>query len=206
MIISYRYQFIFVRTRKTASSTIEEVLRENLGPEDMLVSQKQLVYGQSFEPVERQAAGLAGHMLLQQIKPLVSPQFWESCFKFSCERHPYEKAVSLAHYNYGRKGPRDTPFQKYLDKIVRVGNYRGFGHYSINGQVAVNDFIRFESLYDDLQRICTALGIAVPAELPRRKTTHRTDRRPAVEILSEEQKDIVYETCREEFDLFGYPR
>lgn len=210
MIISYRHNFIFVRTRKTASSTIEEVLKENLGPEDVFVSNKQLVTGQTLTAVETQPEGLAGHMKLSEIRSLVSPQFWDDCFKFSCERHPYEKAVSLAHYNYARGAKRDRrremAFPEYLDKIVRAGNYRGYDHYSIDGTVAVDDFVQFESLKDDLQRIGTALGITIPAELPRRKTAHRTDRRPAAEILSEEQKVIIYETCREEFGLFGYDR
>lgn len=208
MIISYSHNFIFVRTRKTASSTIEDVLRSNLKSEDIFVSQKRLVNGQNGNLSDIQHDGVAGHMTLREIPPLVAPQFWESCFKFSCERHPYEKAVSLAHYNYirGKNSgrPRDMEFATYLDKVVRRGSYRGFDHYSIDGKVAVDDFIRFETLFEDLQRVGTHLGLTIPAELPQKKTAHRKDRRPAREVLSDEQKQIVYAHCREEFELFGY--
>jgi len=210
MIISYAHNFIFVRTRKTASSTIEDVLRSNLTPDDISVSQKKLVSGQTKTEVSMQHENVAGHMTLKQIMPLVSPEFWTRSFKFSCERHPYEKAVSLAYYNWvsGKKrgAPRDMGFENYLDQIVRRGNYRGFDHYSIDGQVAVGDFIRFETLLEDLQRIGSHLGLTIPVELPRKKTVQRKDRRPAHEILSDEQKQIVYAKCREEFELFGYTR
>jgi hypothetical protein len=32
----------------------------------------------------------------------------------------------------------------------------------------------------------------------------RADKRPAREILSDEQKDIIRMVCREEFELLGY--
>jgi hypothetical protein len=210
MIISYAYNFIFVRTRKTASSTIEDVLQSNLVPQDIRVSRKKLVDGQTKAELGVQHEEVAGHMTLKEIVPLVSPQFWADSFKFSCERHPYEKAVSLAHYNWlrgeNRGASRDMGFEDYLDRIVRRGNYRGFDHYSIDGEVAVDDFIRFETLLEDLQRIGRHLGLAIPDELPRKKTAQRKDRRPAHEILSDEQKQVVYANCREEFELFGYAR
>jgi hypothetical protein len=44
----------------------------------------------------------------------------------------------------------------------------------------------------------------VPAELPRLKSKSRVDSRPAKEILTEEQKQIVFERCRQEFEILGY--
>ena len=46
----------------------------------------------------------------------------------------------------------------------------------------------------------------MPAELPVMKAKTRVDRRPAREILTREQKDRVYENCREEFEILGYER
>ena len=209
MIISYRHGFIFVRTRKTASSTIERTLRKVLGPDDMFVSHKNLVKGSEEEIVDGlPTANIFGHMTLQEIRPLVSADFWQTAYKFTSERHPYEKAVSLAYYNYGRRDEkgRDTPeeFSEYLDKTVRRGSYRGFDHYTIGGKVAVDDFIRFERLDADMRRIGDRLGFAVPPELPQKKSAYRSDRRPAREILSQDQKSCVQEHCREEFELLGY--
>ena len=48
------------------------------------------------------------------------------------------------------------------------------------------------------------IGIAVPAELPRKKGSIRLDPRPAREILSDEQKETIYHRCKQEFELLGY--
>jgi hypothetical protein len=208
MIISYSRKFIFIRTRKTASATIENILRSNLAAQDICVSHKKLVDSQTRTEIGMQGESVAGHMTLGEIVPLVSLEFWNESFKFSCERHPYEKAVSLAHFNWlrgeNRGKSRDVEFNEYLDRTVRQGSYRGFDHYSIGGKVAVDDFIRFETLIEDLRRIGEYLGISVPAELPQKKVGKRKDQRPAQEVLSNEQRQIVYNHCREEFELFGY--
>jgi hypothetical protein len=179
-----------------------------LAAQDIIVSHKKLVENQTRTEIGTQRESIAGHMTLRDIVPLVSAEFWNESFKFSCERHPYDKAVSLAHFNWlrgeSRGKSRDMEFDEYLDRTVRQGSYRGFDHYSIDGKVAVDDFIRFETLAEDLQRIGEHLGITIPAELPQKKTAMRKDRRPGQEILSDEQKQIVYDHCREEFELFGY--
>jgi hypothetical protein len=57
-----------------------------------------------------------------------------------------------------------------------------------------------------LRRVTQRLGIPMPQELPRKRATERDDNRPAREILSAEQRDIVFEHCRPEFELLGYER
>jgi hypothetical protein len=151
-------------------------------------------------------------MKADDIRAAVSPGFWAGAFKFTSERHPYEKAVSLAFYRYGKreriaakKGKRlSEDFAVVLDETVRTRLYKSFNFYAIDGQVVVDDFVRHETLESDLQRIGTRLGIAIPQQLPRKKAIYKLDDRPAAEILTAEQKRIIRETCREEFDLLGY--
>jgi len=185
MIISYRYKFIFIRTRKTASSTIEELLKEGLGPDDLIVAQNALRNNRTNLVVtmpDQQPGRIAGHMKAEAIANLVPKSFWNECFKFTSERHPYEKAVSLAYFNFGKRESKgkqqDMPFSEYLDRIVRKGKYRSFDQYSIDGKVVANDFVRHETLHADLLRIGSQLGIAVPDELPQRKTAFRQEARP----------------------------
>ncbi|HEX3879681.1 MAG TPA: hypothetical protein VHW24_22010, partial [Bryobacteraceae bacterium] len=128
------------------------------------------------------------------------------------ERHPYEKAVSLAFYRYGKreriaakKGKMlSEDFAVVLDETVRTRLYRSFNFYAIDGLVVVDDFIRHEALEADLQRVGKRLGIEIPQQLPRKKASYKLDERPAEEILSDEQKQVIFDTCREEFELLGY--
>lgn len=152
------------------------------------------------------------HMKAGDIRARVSPQFWDGAFKFTSERHPYEKAVSLAFYRYGKReriatktGKRlSDDFATVLDETVRTRLYRSFTFYTIDGRVIVDDFIRHETLEPDLKRIGKRLGIEIPKDLPRKKSSYKLDERPAAQVLSDEQKDIIRDNCREEFELLGY--
>jgi hypothetical protein len=218
MIISYHRNFIYIRTRKTASSTIEGILKQHLGPDDLFVGKGQIRKprsgGRRTNKTKVEAANgetpddVSGHMNAAQIKSLVSDDFWNSCFKFTSERHPYEKAVSLANFNFGRLRSHGKAeghdLSSFLDRVLESGRYRSFDLYSINGGVVVDDFIRYESLQADIRRICDRLGIALPDELPRKSTAAYAIKQPAKDILSDSQKLRIFNRCREEFELLGY--
>jgi hypothetical protein len=204
MIISFRRKFIFIRTHKTASSTIETVLRQSLESDDICVRKGRLSHPGGELASLPENGNVAGHMKAEHIAKLVPESFWAACFKFTAERHPYEKAVSLAHYSFVTERSGEGDFAEFLDFVVQRGGYRSFDHYAIEGRVVVDDFIRHESLVADMDRICQRIGFPLPEVLPRKKMKFRTDRRPAREILSSRQKRQVFERCREEFELFGY--
>lgn len=205
MIISFRHNFIYFRPKKTASSTIVEVLRPCLGDGDISrgkdIPEHPEVHGRT-------------HLTAAEIKQVVPTEFWDRAFKFASERHPYEKAVSLAYFQLGKQQQRrqKTPdravsrFGRVLERVVREGEYRGFQYYSIDGHVVADAFIRLEYLETDLRRVADRVGITAPPELPRRKAVYRLDARPAREILSEEQRHLIFTWCREEFELFDYER
>jgi hypothetical protein len=206
VIISFRRNFIFIRTRKTASSTIETVLRQSLDPSDICVLKGTLSYPNGEVARLPHKGTVAGHMKAKHIAKLVAEPFWTTCYKFTAERHPYEKAVSLAYYAFVTERNEQGDFAEFLDFTVNRGFYRTFDHYTIQGKVVVNGFIRHESLVADLRRIGRRVGFSVPEALPHKRSRFRRDQRPAHEILSENQKREVFERCREEFELFGYKR
>lgn len=227
MIVSYSRNFIFLRTKKTASTTVETVLATGCGPKDIIVSrsagkEERLARSMNGGESDGEQEGESGkdrrhrkrrgefymHMPASEASAMIDPEFWKSALKLTVERHPYEKAVSQAFYRLNKKKRnRDAQdFDAFLDQVVRSGSYAGFPIWSIDGKVAVDEFIRQENLKADLDRVGAKLGIEIPEILPMMKSRTRTDRRPASEILSEEQKQIVYETCKDEFEILGYAR
>ena len=212
MIISVKYNFIYIRTRKTASTSIHRALEQILGDDDVCIRGRSL----DLSSVLRRGAvppdeGFQTHVPIGEIKPYLKRRIWKRSFKFTSERHPYEKAVSLAYFfaskservtNRGHKAPSED-FDEVLDQVVKVGRYASFPLYCIDGAPVVSDFIRYETLEADLNRIAGKLGFELPP-LPEFKTALRTDRRPAREILTKVQRETVYETCRPEFELLGY--
>lgn len=225
MIVSYSRNFIFVKTKKTASSTVEAVLAAALIEGDIVTQEDGYRHPGSDEtwddealhrqrrlaklaredqerPRRKRADGFYSHMSAAEARDRLDLAFWERAFKLTVERHPYEKAVSQAFYRAFRDGRPDV--SRYLDRVLRKGSYAGHPFWMIDGKVAVDMFLRQETLKPDLERVSVQLGIAVPETLPRLKVRSRVDRRPAREILSAEQKRQVQETCRVEFEILGY--
>ena len=236
MIASYLHNFIFIKTRKTAGTAAEIALSEVCGPNDIvtplgpvdelsrgkgkalcrnftsnpaienaliraLVSGNQSEFLKARRKCERE---FYAHMPASEIKERLPAAFWDRACKITAERHPYEKAVSRA-YNYYR-AHKHPPFPQYFEEFIRGGTYATYPLYTIDGVPVVDEFLRQETLYEDLRRVGAKLGFEVPKELARPKTDVRKDKRPAREILSDEQKGIVYEFCRPEFELLGYER
>lgn len=241
MIVSYKNNFIFIKTKKTAGSSLESVLACYCGDDDIVtplgdqeeierhrdfpegyprnfVADKGIEerYREAVRSGDRKAvrktmrdefrvsgdAGLPRHAGARRVKEIVDEEFWNSAYKFSIERHPYEKAVSLAWWEC-RHGDFDT----VLASVLRGDRYRNYDLYTLGGTLAVDFVIRFEKMAEDIPKVEQALGgIAVLSRLPRSNAGKRPDKRPAREVLTDAQKAIVQDTCREEFEMFGYDK
>ncbi|HTT98950.1 MAG TPA: hypothetical protein VMF58_12935 [Rhizomicrobium sp.] len=216
MIISLQHNYIYIRTRKTGSSTIESILRDNLGPDDIVVKESLETLTPILKPgaVLPEDEGLITHVPIYKVKPLIREDIWDRMFIFTSERHPYEKALSFTHYRLelmgdfkrDRKLAKYGGFEGYLDRTVRRGKYSSFVYYSIDGKSAAHDYIRLETMRDDMHRIGKRIGVPMPDEMPHKRETERIEFRPAREVLNAEQKDIIYYFCKPEFELLGYER
>ena len=133
------------------------------------------------------------------------PDLWTFAFKFSVDRHPYEKVLSRAWWNIGRRnGNAEAELQFEIEKAIESGSYLNYPIYMIDGRLAVDELWPYEQMWDRLRELATRLGLPPPVEQPRAKAQYRRDRTPAAEALSAEQRDQIYRDARVEFDLLGY--
>ena len=135
---------------------------------------------------------------------------------FTVERHPYDKALSLAAMrvsfeSYKHGGNMDAPAEEVhiqLEKLLDSGeirNIRNFDRYSINGK-PVAQVLRQERLDEELITLASRLGISGHLSVPRAKCTN-TDRSVINrDILTRRQKQVIQVLCREEFEVFGYDK
>lgn len=87
MIISHKHQFIFVKTRKTAGSTLEKLLFPFLGETDICT-------GSPRDNTPRINTSITnGHMSWRKIQ-VSFPKEWDTYYKFTIERNPWDKVVS----------------------------------------------------------------------------------------------------------------
>lgn len=122
MIISHRHRFIFIKTQKTAGTSIELALACICGPEDVITplvdpddrslrdtigpacrrDQHHYVPWRALEPLDvaraiwrRQRPQFSNHAGAAEIRRHVPSPVWNSYYKFCVERNPWDKAVSL---------------------------------------------------------------------------------------------------------------
>ncbi|CAN5546289.1 hypothetical protein BH10PSE6_BH10PSE6_04670 [soil metagenome] len=227
MIASRKHGFVFIKTMKTAGTTIELVLGPHCGPDDVVTPinmrfdverAKQGVFPRNFgQPdvearyiaaihaakkkaikatlEENRLTGLPSHAIPMKIRAAVGDDFWESAFKFTSERHPYDKALSLA----GMRHDVDINRTVFEDR-----RYVGHRWYLEEGRLLVDRVILFDRLTEDVAEVMARFGLLAPV-LPRARYNVR-DRRPAREQLTAAQRDFIYEQCAPEFELFGWER
>jgi len=115
MIISHQHQFIFVKTRKTAGSTLEYLLHTRLGEQDICT-------GSETDGTPRtNTENTQGHTPWQEIAEQY-PREWQNYYKFTIERNPWEKTASAYQWHRVKNSKRygDMSFEDYMSKAVKV--------------------------------------------------------------------------------------
>lgn len=138
-IVSHRYRYIFLATRKTASTSTEVSLARSLGREDLIDITRELnpIDHPSFRsggPVTRlrwaetllkrvvarsgryPALRLGKHASASQVAAVVGNEVWDSYTTICVERNPWDRIVSWWRWRT-RHRPDDVPFDRFLRAI-----------------------------------------------------------------------------------------
>ena len=226
MIISHRHKFIFLKTVKTGGTSVEIALSRYCGAEDVVTP-----ISPEDEPIRREMGIVPrnylapraaydfadyyrllmqseekklywNHITAGEIRERIGDEIWNSYFKFTVERNPWDKTVSDYYWRASRGGPQS--FRAYFRKYRGRFKHFNFPRYSIEGHPAVDAIIRYEHLIDDLTSALQRVGIAFDGSLPRAKGTSRKDRRHYSELLTPVQQQTIAEHFRPEIELLGY--
>jgi hypothetical protein len=197
MIVSHRHRFIFVKTLKTAGTSIEVFLCQHCGPDDVVTPILPHV-----EPHRsRNHEGFYNHMPATEIRARVGPTVWASYFKFCVERNPWDKTLSFYHMQNAREGGGLS-----LDEFLRRREFPvNWPIYADDTGVIVDRVIRYEQLTAGLDEVFTQLGIPFIGSLGvNAKSEYRTDRRPYRDVYSTTQADLVAQAFAREIEIHGY--
>lgn len=226
MIISHKYKFIFVKTIKTAGTSIEVFLSPLCGENDTLTPvnphvephvarnfkgywnpiPQMLVYrGWSRLAVLKRflkRKKFFNHMPAKAIRATIPAEIWNNYFKFCVERNPWDKVMSGFHME------KDFPDGlKTMDAYLKKGRFpANYPIYTDNdGKLLVDDVVRYESLNDDLGRVFGKLGIPYNGTLGvKAKSEHRKTRAPYQQVFTESQRDLVARVFATEIQMHGY--
>ena len=232
MIVSHEHKFIFLKTSKTAGTSIEIALSEFCGPDDVITpivaEDEAMRTEKGFRGPQNYAAGFGAyfgkrmprdvarlvikgkpkerfyhHMPAREAAPLIDPDVWNSYYKICVVRNPFDRVISQYYWKH-REGPR-PPFDEFLasDQIDRL-NRMSWGIYTIDDRVVCDHVCRFENLKDELAGVYKHLGLPGEVDLPRAKGGHRVDKRPYREVLEPHHVERITSVFSKELDHFGY--
>jgi len=228
MIISHKHKFIFIKTNKTAGTSVEIALSEFCGPDDVITP-----ISPEDERLRAECGGRAaqhyqlpffeygirdwGRLLFKRtrakkfynhigaalIRERVAADVWNGYFKFCIERNPWERVISQYYWHF-RDEPRPSLMEFIESGVPAKLRRHGRNLYTIDGRVVVDRVCRFENLAQDLDSVRLELGLPRPFALPHAKSGTRKDKRGYREIMSEAEGEKVAELFREEVEELGY--
>ncbi len=226
MIVSHKYRFIFVKTLKTAGTSVEVFLSDVCGEEDIVTpvypverSHVARNYNGLWNPVydliesggrgfRKTVADLMArkkfynHIPAKLLRHRVPSTVWNSYFKFCIERNPWDKTLSHFHMIRERAGGTLT-FDEYLGSGKFCFNYPIY--LDNQGDLLVDRVVRYESLNEDLSEVFSNLGVPYDGTLGvKAKSGHRRDKRPYQEVFSREAQNIISDAFDKEIQLHGY--
>jgi hypothetical protein len=211
MIASFSRNFIFIKPRKAAGTSLEIVLSAACAGRDVCtpISPADEPLRAEFGGKPRNYKGWFGRPRFYNHMPAAEvarrlPELWRGAFKFTVERHPYEKVVSLAWFTLGARGGSPSEIAREIEATIRRKDYLNFPLYTIGGRVAVDAVWNFVDLERQVRSAAARLGLDPDVELPRAKSGIRKDRRPAAEILTGEQRRRIHDDARFEFELMNF--
>ena len=193
MIISHTHKFIFVKTFKTAGSSIEKYLYDYLDQDDVIT-------GEEKENVPTQNTKAVRHRTASWIKKWY-PNEWDTYYKFSVDRNPWDMAVSWFHWMKYADRIQDTDF----DSWIRQANYnslKNWNRYTINDDIVVDKVLQYELLHEQIQDI----PVPYNNELLKifLKSGHKPKEKSYRDFYTDETSKIIEDNFQEVIKLFGY--
>ena len=226
MIISHKYKFIFVKTKKTAGTSIEVFLSQCCGENDILTPinphiephlarNYKGIWNPLPELIERREYKIRStvrkirkkkkfynHIPAWLIRNRIPKRIWNDYHKFCVERNPWDKTLSHYYMINDRAGGGLT-----LDQYFKAGDFcLNFPLYTdLKGGLIVDKVIKYESLIAELNQVFGMLGISFNGTLgARAKSDHRKDRIPYQQVITGEQRAIIEKVFAKEIAIHGY--
>jgi len=226
MIISHRYKFIYIKTEKTASTSLAYFFRRIAEASGTVhfasPSNKRRIikehgslehasFGQAKGMFRRNLPtwhGLHGHASASQIRSYIGHELFDQYTIITSERNPWDRQVSLfSHRIQNNIKFEITDFDRCMKStaynLTHYNRIRNWDLYTLDGEVCADFVIRFESLQDDLEQVLEQLGIDPRKHL----LEHRRKRSQAFnyrDLYSDESRDLIHKWHADEIKYFNY--
>ncbi len=219
MLISHRYKYIYLKTVKTAGTSVEIYFERFCV--DPAASYKE----RHFREPAISKLGVVGyrgpningqtwynHMPAKRVSELLGQELWSKYFKFCVVRNPFDKVVSWFWFQLedpDRKELGRAPFPIVRKAFVSWARNAHFPRdrrvFMIDGEPVADCFIRYETLAQGMRKVCRKLKLPwEPARLGKYKTDFRVRNEPFSMYYDARTESAVRQTYDWELEYFGY--
>lgn len=204
MIVSFSHRFVFVAIPKTGTHAVRQALRAHLGPED---TEQVGLFVHKRLPIPELAALEHGHLSLQQLRPHLPPEQFDSFFKFAFVRNPFDRFISFcAFMTRVEKQFERNPHQVMAHFIQSPPWHRILfqpQHSFVTDAdgTLLSDYVgRVEEMQQSYDEIARRIGVP-SAELEKVNASERRDYRSYYTLELVEGVSSLY---ARDLELFGY--
>lgn len=196
MIISHKYKFIFIKTLKTAGTSIEYDLNNLLGPQDICTPIYPNIEGHVPRNYDK---GFYNHISANEIIKFIGWDTFKNYFSFCVEREPVDKSIS--HYSMMKNSKyhnveKNLSFEDYIKKKDFPNDIAKYT--DNNGKLLINRILKYENLKNELKEIFKIIGLDFSLK-SNAKNQFRENVNP-----TNKQKKIIYQNFQQSLVYTGY--
>jgi hypothetical protein len=226
MLCSHTKKFIYFKTKKTASTSVEVLLEplcldsprpaEELG--DMVVNTSGIV---GCRGRDCQGKPFYNHMPAAEILSRLGSEIFWSYRKFCVVRNPFDKAISMFWFlrsEQDRQALLSASFDVVRSRFCHFmkteqAKFKQSGRnnccdwyiYTINDKIVADVALRYEHLGPDLEKFLESLDMALDVnDLRLYKSGLRVGKEHFTEYYDAEARAIAHDLFRKEIEYFGY--
>lgn len=209
MLVSHTHKFIYLKTKKTASTSVEAYLERFCLPpnfnikqhiEPTIITDYGIVTKRGNE-INTQGSDFYNHISAQKLKILLGDDIWDNYKKICVIRNPWDKTVSRFWWEIKSLAARTDHHSfksiAYAFSCYVKENYNKIaddkGVFMIDENIIIDSVIRYEDLENEMKKFCKTIGEKYRKNsLPKHKTeTRRRNNHYRDYYTSQETIDLV---------------
>lgn len=223
VLVCHKHEFIFLKTRKTAGTSVEMVLEKLCLPEGSESVELRPASVTEYGVVGRRGlkhkpygwhrplrlTEWSDHIAASSVKRRIGTKAWNRYRKFTTVRNPFDRMVSYFHFQQRPDSSEEfSSIRAHFHNYVRQCKWRNDRRVvQVNGRFIIDRAIRFEALANDFRDLVVEENLPVdPNGMPMTKSMAKSRKKYDVpDYYDKELIELVKKRMSWVFDHFDYP-
>ncbi len=225
VLVSHTHKFVFLKTSKTAGTSVEMALEPLCTPDGHVPVEKtsaqffnEGVIGRRMTRPRwphllfRRQNRWRHHMTAVELRDVLGAKRWGGYRKISAVRNPFDRAVSQFHWKLRGDPVLEAPFDEKREafaSFIRGPRFKTDRDIVFIGEnFIIDDVVRFESIRDDLAEIARQQGwpLSLNHLAHTKSTAKKRGNIPIAEYYTDAaDRDQVLKLMSWVFERYGYP-